>query len=180
MSESEWVTETRERRNTSASEKRELDVSQVVQPLQHGPRPQMLVFDVGRVVQADLSEDLAELLMNHPNSSHILLMGDCNARLDPNIDPTQQHVGPHVVGKRQTILDIERDNALHLIDLFERHGMELPQEPQTFQDLPLQRRVSKKEMNCQDHLLETADITDWTTLLCDLTPFASSIYNVSR
>ena len=106
-------------------------------------------------------EDLAELLINHPNSSHILLMGDCNARLDPNIDPTQQHVGPHVVGKRQTILDIERDNALHLIDLLEGHGLELPQ---TFQDLPLQRRVSYKEMSCQDHLLETANITDWTTL----------------
>ena len=106
-------------------------------------------------------EDLAELLINHPNSSHILLMGDCNARLDPNIDPTQQHVGPHVVGKRQTILDIERDNALHLIDLLEGHGLELPQ---AFQDLPLKRRVSYKEMNCQDHLLETANITDWTTL----------------
>ena len=106
-------------------------------------------------------EDLAELLINHPNSSHILLMGDCNARLDPNIDPTQQHVGSHVVGKRQTILDIERDNALHLIDLLEGHGLELPQ---TFQDLPLQRRVSYKEMSCQDHLLETANITDWTTL----------------
>ena len=54
-------------------------------------------------------EDLAELRINHPNSSHILLMGDCNARLDPNIDPTQQHVGQYVVGKRQTILDIGRD-----------------------------------------------------------------------
>ena len=88
-------------------------------------------------------------------------MGDCNARLDPNIDRTQQHVGQYVVGKRQTILDIERDNALHLIDLLEGHGLELPQ---TFQDLPLKRRVSYKEMSCQDHLLETANITDWTTL----------------
>ena len=56
----------------------------------------------------------------------------------------------------------------YVIDLLEGHGLELPQ---TFQDLPLQRRVSDKEMSCQDHLLETANITDWTTLDYAILPF---------
>ena len=86
-------------------------------------------------------EDLEDLLLNHPNSSHIVVMGDCNALLDPYIDPTQIHVGPHVVGRRQTIPEVERDNALYLIDLLESHGLELAQ---TFVSLPFHRKVCYK------------------------------------
>ena len=39
-----------------------------------------------RTRKAHFWEDLEDLLLNHPNSSHIVVMGDCNARLDPNID----------------------------------------------------------------------------------------------
>ena len=87
-------------------------------------------------------EELADLLLYRHNSSHIVLMGDCNARLDPNIDPTQQHVGPCVIGRRQTIPDIERDNALHLVELLEGHGLQLQQ---TFQDMPFRQRVTYKK-----------------------------------
>ena len=93
-------------------------------------------------------------------------MGDCNARLDPNIDPTQTHVGPHVVGRRQTIPDTERDNALLFIDLLESHGLEAPQ---TFCS-SFQAASSYKEMTCQDPLIEHTDVADWTTLDYALAP----------
>ena len=76
-------------------------------------------------------------------------------------------MGPHVVGRRQTIPDTERDNALLFIDLLESHGLEAPQ---TFCSLPFKQRVSYKEMTCQDPLIEHTDVADWTTLDYALAP----------
>ena len=123
--------------------------------------------EIDRERKSQFWEELEDLLLNHPNSSHTLILGDCNARLDPNIDPTQTHVGPHVVGRRQTIPDTERDNALLFIDLLESHGLEAPQ---TFCSLPFKQRVSYKEMTCQDPLIEHTDVADWTTLDYALAP----------
>ena len=123
--------------------------------------------ELDRERKSQFWEELEDLLLSHPNSSHILILGDCNARLDPNIDPTQTHVGSHVVGRRQTIPDTERDNALFLIDLLESHGLEAPQ---TFCSLPFKQRVSYKEMTCQDPLIEHTDVADWTTLDYALAP----------
>ena len=33
-------------------------------------------------------------MLNHSNSSHMILVGDCNSRLDADIDPTNTQVGP--------------------------------------------------------------------------------------
>ena len=72
-------------------------------------------------------EDVADLLLNHPNSSHLMLLGDCNARPRP-------HDRSNSTARRQTILDVERDNALCLMELLEGHGLEMPQ---TFQESTL-------------------------------------------
>ena len=105
--------------------------------------------------------DLEDLMLNLPNPSHVILVGDCNSRVDANIDPTYTQVGPNVIGRRQTIPEPERDNAVHLLDFLEAHGCYFPQ---TFSDIPHRKRVTYKEMTCADHSLCTEDVHQWTAL----------------
>ena len=81
--------------------------------------------------------------------------------MDANIDPTYTQVGPHVIGRRQTIPKPERDNAIYLTDFLEAHGCFLPQ---TVSDLPFRKRATYKEMTCIDHSLLTDDVHQWTIL----------------
>ena len=117
--------------------------------------------ETDRQQKAQFWADLEDLMIHHPNSSNIVLVGDCNSRLDANIDPTYTQVGPQVVGRRQTIPEPERDNAIHLMDFLEAHGCYLPQ---TFSDLPFRKKVTYKEMTCANHTLLTEDVQQWTTL----------------
>ena len=119
----------------------------------------------------DSSEDVARkeffwsqldgIITDHKNSSHVVILGDFNSGLDCCIDPDQDHIGPHVWGKRQSIEDTERDNALHLLDFMQSHLLLLPQ---TFVDVPNARKVSYKEMTTTTDVLEDFEVTDWTTL----------------
>ena len=117
--------------------------------------------ETDRQQKAQFWADLEDLMIHHPNSSNIVLVGDCNSRLDANIDPTYTQVGPQVVGRRQTIPEPERDNAIHLMDFLEAHGCYLPQ---TFSDLPFRQKVTYKEMTCADHTLLAEDVQQWTAL----------------
>ena len=117
--------------------------------------------ETDRQQKAQFWADLEDLMIHHPNASNIVLVGACNSRLDANIDTTYTQVGPHVVGRRQTIPEPERDNAIHLMDFLEAHGCYLPQ---TFSDLPFRKKVTYKEMTCADHTLLTEDVQQWTTL----------------
>ena len=114
-----------------------------------------------RTQKAQFWADLEDLFLNHPNQSHLILVGDCNSRLDANIDPTHVQAGPQVIGRRQSIPEPERDNAIFLMDFLEAHGCYLPQ---TFSELPFKRLVTYKEMTCTDHTLHTEDVLQWTTL----------------
>ena len=76
--------------------------------------------ETDRQEKAQFWADLEDLMIHHPNASNIVLVGDCNSRLDANIDPTYTQVGPHVVGRRQTIPEPERDNTIHLMDFWKR------------------------------------------------------------
>ena len=49
---------------------------------------------------------LEDIVLSRSNQSHLLILGDFNARLDPLIDPEQDHIGPHVVGVRVTNISI--------------------------------------------------------------------------
>ena len=119
----------------------------------------------------DSSEDVARkeffwsqldgIITDHKNSSHVVILGDFNSRLDSCIDPDQDHIGPHVWGKRQSIEDTDRDNALHLLHLLQSHLLLLPQ---TFVDVPNARKVTYKEMTTTTDVLEDFEVTDWTTL----------------
>ena len=82
-------------------------------------------------------------------------------------EPKNTQVGPHVIGRRQTIPEPARDNAIHLMDFLEAHGCYLPQ---TFADIPFRRRVTYKEMTCTDHALVAEDVLHWPTLDCFVIP----------
>ncbi len=101
------------------------------------------------------------LIADHPNSSYVVILGDYNARLDSALDPDQDHVGPHVWGRRQSIPDPDRDNAIYLMDFLQSHLLILPQ---TFQSLEDNRKVSYKEMTSTTDYLDSFEVTDWTTL----------------
>ena len=88
-------------------------------------------------------EELEDLLLNHPDSSHIIIAGDCDVRLDPNIDPTHVHVGPNVISWSETNLC--------------RSGVG--------SSLPFHRKVVYKEMTCQDPHLEGTEVTDYAISL---------------
>ena len=106
-------------------------------------------------------------MLSHTNFSHICLVGDLNARLDFHLDPSQEYVGPAVVGRRSSLQDDDRDNAVFLIDFLTPNNLILPQ---TFADLPFRKRVTYKEMTCSDHLCLTDDVREWTTLDSILLP----------
>ena len=76
---------------------------------------------------------LDNIVAEHTNSSHILLLGDINARLDEQLDAEQDCIGPHVWGKRRSIDDPLRDNAVYLLDFLQSHILLLPL---TFSALP--------------------------------------------
>ena len=42
---------------------------------------------------------LDNIVAEHPNSSHVLLLGDIDARLDEQFDLDKNFVGPNVSGK---------------------------------------------------------------------------------
>ena len=104
---------------------------------------------------------LEDIVLSHPNQSHLLILGDFNARMDSSIGPQKDHVGPHVVGFRASISDDDRDNAVMLYDFLQSHNFTLPQ---TFTQLPFRQSVSYKERTCSDHLLTGDNPRDWTTL----------------
>ena len=104
---------------------------------------------------------LDNLITEHANSSRILLLGALNARLDEQLDPEQDFIGPNVWGKRQSIDDPLRDNAVCLLDFLQAHLLILSQ---TFSSLPSDKLVTYKEMTTTTHLLENFEVTDWTAL----------------
>ena len=85
----------------------------------------------------DSSEDVARkeffwsqldgIITEQKNSSHIIILGDYNSRLDQFLDPDMDHIGSHVWGKRQSIEDSDRDNALYLLDFMQSHLLLLSQ-----------------------------------------------------
>ena len=112
------------------------------------------------------------IVAEHTNSSHILLRGDINARLDEQFDLEQDCIGPHVWEKRQSFDDPLRDNAVYLLDFLQSHILLLPQ---TFATLPSAKLVTYKEMTTTTtttatttttptHLLDDFAVTDWTAL----------------
>ena len=104
---------------------------------------------------------LDAILIDQKNSSHLLILGDYNSRLDEFIDPDMDHIGPQVWGKRQSIEDTDRDNALYLLEFLRSHLLLLPQ---TFTDLPDARKVTYKEMTSPSDGLNDLDVSNWTTL----------------
>ena len=70
---------------------------------------------------------LDSIVAAHTNLSHILLLGHLNARLDEQLDLEQDSIGPNVGGKRQSIDDTLRDNAVYLLDFLQSHILLLPQ-----------------------------------------------------
>ena len=101
---------------------------------------------------------LGHIVLSHSNQSHLLILGDFNARLDAKIDPVQNHIGPQVIGARASINDDDRDNAILLFELLQSHNLTLPQ---TYSSRKL---VSYKETTCSDHLLNGEDVKDWAAL----------------
>ena len=70
-------------------------------------------------------------------------------------------------GKRQSIEDSDRDNALYLLDLTQCQLLLLPQ---TFADLPDSCKVTCKEMTSTTDGLDDLDVANWTTLdYCSVT-----------
>ena len=104
---------------------------------------------------------LDTIISDHHNSSHVLILGDFNSRRDKKLDPENDHIGPHVPGKRQSIDDPLRDNAICMLDFPQSHILLLPQ---TYSDLPPQQQVTYNEMTTTTHFLEDFEVTDWTTL----------------
>ena len=89
------------------------------------------------------------------------MLGQFDARLDGQLDPEQDFIGPHVWGKRQSIDDPLRGNAVYLLDFLQSRILILPQ---TFSKLPSDKLVTYKEKTTTTHLLEDFEVTDWTTL----------------
>ena len=53
--------------------------------------------------KADFWTQLDEIMLSHSNSSHLCLVGDLNLRLDSQLDPTSDYIGPTVVGRRSSV-----------------------------------------------------------------------------
>ena len=100
-------------------------------------------------------------MVTHPNLDHLVLAGDLNSRLATDVDEDETHIGPAVIGQRQSIQDETRDNAIYLYDTLQAHSLRLPQ---TFAQLPFSKRCTYKEMSCEDHLLRGTSVSDWTAL----------------
>ena len=135
------------------------------------PRPITVFFIYAPSTAEDATEDVARkehfwsqldsIILDHKNSSHLLILGNYNSRLDEFLDPDMDHIGPHVWGKRQSIEDPDRYSALYLFDLLQSQLLVLPQ---TFTDLPDSRKVTYKEMTSATDGLDDLVVTNWTTL----------------
>ena len=104
---------------------------------------------------------LEEIVASHSNMDHLIVVGDLNARLDSALDKDHDHIGPTVVGQRISVPDLDRDNAVFLLDFLQANHFILPQ---TFVDLPFKKRVTYKEMQCSDPMISVENVQDWTTL----------------
>ena len=76
------------------------------------------------------------------------------------MDPEQDCIGPHVWGKRQSVEDPLRDNAVYVLDFLQSHILL----PQTYSKLNPNKQMSYKEMTTTTHFLDDFEVTDWTTL----------------
>ena len=121
------------------------------------PHPITVFFIYAPSTVEDATEDVAR----KKRFSHLLILGDYNSRLDEFLDPDMDHIGPHVWGKRQSIEDSDRDNALYLLELMQSQLLVLPQ---TFTDLPDSRKVTYKEMTSTTDGLDDLEVTNWTIL----------------
>ena len=104
---------------------------------------------------------LEEIVASHANMDHLSIVGDLNARLDSALDKDKAHIGPTVVGQHISVPDLDRDNAVYLLDFLQANHFTLPQ---TFIDLPFKKRVTYKEMQCSDPMITHENVQDWTTL----------------
>ena len=104
---------------------------------------------------------LDSIISERSNSSHLIILGDFNARLDSSLDHDHDHIGPQVWGKRQSISDPDTDNAVYLMEFMQSHLLLLPQ---TYSDLPSSKLVSYKEMTSATDFLDDLLVSDWTTL----------------
>ncbi|OLP86332.1 hypothetical protein AK812_SmicGene32570 [Symbiodinium microadriaticum] len=124
-----------------------------------------------QAVQQDAAEDtkrkrefwdhLSEQTLEVDSPYSLIIVGDLNARLDKDIDPTGVHVGSETWGKRLSIDSPERDNAVYLLEFLQSFDMKLPQ---TFMSSSPARKVTYKETSCTDHLLRDPEVMNWTTL----------------
>ena len=70
---------------------------------------------------------LDSIVSEHRNSSRLIILGDYKSRLDSSLDPDHDHIGPQVWGKRQSIPDPDRDNAVTLMEFMQSHSSSSPQ-----------------------------------------------------
>ena len=99
--------------------------------LQTNPHPITIFSIYAPSAVEDSAKDLARKkhfwsqldtnISDHSNSSHLIILGDYNARLDSSLDPDHDHIGPQVWGKRQSISDSHRDNAVYLMEFMQSH-----------------------------------------------------------
>ena len=75
--------------------------------------------------------------------------------------PRTRPIGPNVRGKRHSIEDPQRDNAVYMLDFLQSHILLLPQ---TCSRFPPSKQVTYKEMTTTTHFLDDFTVTDWTTL----------------
>ena len=104
---------------------------------------------------------LDSIVSERHNSSHLIILGDYNSRLDSYLDPDHDHKGPQVWGKGQSIPDPDRDNAVFLMEFMQSHLLLLPQ---TFSILPSAKLAAYKKMTSTTDFLEDFSVSDWTTL----------------
>ena len=124
---------------------------------------------------------LDSIISEHHNSSHLIILGDYNSRLDNSLDPDNDHISPQVWGKRQSIPDPDKKNSVFFMEFMQSHLLLLPQ---TFSNLPSCKLVSEKEMTSTTDLLDDFSVSDWTTfdfasvthpIFCDF-QFKASIF----
>ena len=130
------------------------------------PRPLLVYCAYAPSLVQDAAEDSKRKrdFWDHPSEQtfsvdspqSLVIVGDFNARLDKDIDPTGVHVGLEAWGKRLSIDSPERDNAVYLLEFLQSFDIQLPQ---TFLSTSPVRKVTYKETSCTDHLLRAPDVT---------------------
>ena len=92
--------------------------------------------------------------------------------------PDWTHIWIHL---SSILVEDDRDTAVYLLDFLTANNLSLPQ---TFSKLPFRKKVTYKEMTCNDHLCLNDDVRELTTLdyillpptLKDSFTFAGSIF----